>query len=72
MATTTRRIYAVKAGDKTRLVRATHPNTALMHVARGQYSVRVATQTDLEVAFKTGTLVEEPGAAPAGDETTHT
>jgi len=58
------RIYAVKHGDTMRLVRASHPNTALMHVARGEHSVRVATQTDLENAFKAGIKVEEPGQAP--------
>ena len=38
-----------------------------MHVARGTYQVRVATQGDLEQAFKAGTKVEEIGdPAPDG------
>lgn len=59
----TKRIYTVcdnKAGT-TRLVRASHPNAALMHVARSAWGVRVATQTDLEQEFKAGTKVEEAG-----------
>ncbi len=62
MATTTKRIYSVTKDGVQRLVRATHPNPALMHVARATYSVRVATQADLEAAFKAGIPVEEPGA----------
>lgn len=61
MATTTKRIYSVTKDGVQRLVRATHPNPALMHVARGTYQVRVATQGDLEQAFKAGTKVEEIG-----------
>jgi hypothetical protein len=67
MATTTKRIYSVTKDGVQRLVRATHPNPALMHVARGTFSVRVATQSDLEQAFKAGTKVEEVGEHPAGD-----
>ena len=65
----TKRIYTVcdnKTGTS-RLVRASHPNAALMHIARSAVSVRVATQTDLEDAFKAGTKVEEPGEQPAAD-----
>ena len=46
MATTTKRIYCVTKDGVQRLVRATHPNPALMHVARVTYSVRVATQAE--------------------------
>lgn len=67
MATTTKRIYCVTKDGAQRLVRATHPNPALMHVARGTYQVRVATQSDLEQAFKAGTKVEEVGEQPAAD-----
>ena len=62
MATTTKRIYCVTKDGVQRLVRATHPNPALMHVARVTYSVRVATQADLEAAFKAGIQVEEIGS----------
>lgn len=57
----TDRIYTVipKTGDeKPRLVRATHPATALSHVARQAFDVRVATQNDLEAFFKEGITVE--------------
>jgi hypothetical protein len=53
MATSTR-IY--KVGD--RLVRAAHPSTALMHVARETHPVRVATQDDLEDLLAKGVKVE--------------
>lgn len=48
MATQTR-TYTVTDKDTgdARLVRATHPSHALMHVARGAYEVRVSTQDDL-------------------------
>lgn len=62
-----KRIYTVCDNNTgtTRLVRATHPNAALMHVARHTWAVRVATQTDLEQELKAGTKVEEPGEPPA-------
>ena len=56
----TKRIYTIEKGEQVRLVRASHPNAALMHVARGTYTTRVATQSDLERAFKAGVQVEEP------------
>lgn len=49
------RVYRV--GD--RLVRATHPSHALMHVARDTHQVRVATQDDMEALLLAGTRVEE-------------
>lgn len=58
----TSRIYMVAdAGNTTtppRLVRATHPATALRHVAAEAFTVRVATQDDLVAAFEAGTKVE--------------
>jgi hypothetical protein len=57
----TERIYVVKPteGDtKARLVRATHPSTALSHVARQAYEVRVATQNDLAALIPEGVKVE--------------
>jgi hypothetical protein len=54
------RIYAVLNGDKkARLVRASHPANALQHVARTTYTVRVATQADLETLLGSGIKVEE-------------
>lgn len=62
----TKRIYSITKDGVQRLVRASHPNAALMHVARATWAVRVATQADLEQGFKAGTKVEEPGEpAPA-------
>lgn len=52
------RIYTVSDGQRDRLVRATHPSHALMHVARGALTVRVATQTDLETLLPSGVEVE--------------
>lgn len=57
MATPTR-IYTVSDGKADRLVRATHPSNALMHVARGAFTVRVASQDDLERLLKSGATVE--------------
>jgi len=58
------RIYFVRTkpveGQPTikRLVRASHPSTALMHVASSTYTVAVATQNDLEELLGKGTKVE--------------
>ena len=52
------RIYAVTDGTTTRLVRVLHPSTAVSHVARGTYSVRVATQDDLAELLPAGVAVE--------------
>lgn len=56
--TTKTRIYTIATGEKTRLVRASHPNNALMHAAREMFSVRVATQDDLENLISVGVKVE--------------
>lgn len=53
------RIYTVSDGNTDRLVRATHPSHALTHVARSAYTVRVATQADLETLLLSGAKVEE-------------
>ena len=45
MATT--RIYLVTVGATDRLVRASHPANALMHVARDIAKVKVASQDEL-------------------------
>ena len=55
------RIYAVLAlGAKhPRLVRASHPATALRHVAESAFSVDVASQDDIVNALQSGAKVEE-------------
>lgn len=58
------RIYCVKGKPdengvrEKRLVRASHPSTALMHVARDTYETAVATQNDLEELLSQGIKVE--------------
>lgn len=53
------RIYCVKAKDgQQRLVRASHPSTALTHVAKATFDVAVATQNDLELLLGKGVKVE--------------
>lgn len=59
---TQQRIYLVTIGESDRLVKASHPAAALMHVARHIASVRVATQTDLIDCLTDGVEVED--AAP--------
>lgn len=60
----TERIYCVKGKPdengkrEERLVRASHPSTAQMHVARDTYEVGVATQNDLERLLSQGIKVE--------------
>lgn len=53
------RIYIVTDGAISRLVRATHPSHALMHVVRDNYTVRVASQDDLETQISKGVKVEK-------------
>jgi hypothetical protein len=57
MATPTR-IYLITIGDKKRLVRAAHPASALMFVARDIAAVSVATQNDLIDSLAQGIKVE--------------
>ena len=64
---TTTRIYFIGAGDSARLIRATHPGPALAHVAKAAFTVRVATQDDLEALFAAGVKVEAVGAEVAKD-----
>lgn len=56
------RIYAVTSGagsvQLVRLVRASHPNTAITHVARQHYAARVASQDDIVTAMADGAKVE--------------
>lgn len=57
MATATR-IYHINMEGVVHLVRASHPNAALMHVARNVASVRVASQDDLVNSLADGVKVE--------------
>ena len=74
MATATR-IYYINADGVERLVRATHPSAALMHVAR-DYTVRVASQDDLVNCLIEGVkpenakeeAVAQPDPAPTEDK----
>lgn len=53
------RVYRVTIGENDRLVRATHPSHALMHVARDIAAVCVATQDDLIECIEDGIKVED-------------
>jgi H-NS histone family len=70
MATATR-VYLVTIGEHDRLVRASHPSRALMHVAKDIAKVGVASQDELIECLSDGIKVEtanesgdEPAAAP--------
>lgn len=52
------RIYLVSVGENDRLIRATHPSHALMHVAREIAAVKVASQDDLVQCLADGIQVE--------------
>lgn len=54
-----RRIYAVQLAGITRLVRASHPGSALAHVAKDIAVVKVATQDQLVALLGAGTKVED-------------
>ncbi len=74
MATATR-IYIVTIGESDRLVRATHPSQALMHVVRDIAAVGVASQDELVDCLADGIKVESameehsPAPAPAESKT---
>ena len=58
-----RRTYLIEPADETvklpvRLVKATHPGTAMAHVAQQLFKVRVASQDDLEALLSQGAKVE--------------
>jgi hypothetical protein len=53
------RIYVVAIGQTKRLVRASHPGTALLHVARDLAKVEVAKQEELVTLLAAGTKVED-------------
>lgn len=60
------RIYTVAHNDtgNAYLVRAASQAQALAHVARSQYSTRVATQDDIVDAMRAGVAVEDAGKEP--------
>ena len=60
----TTRIYVIRDNrpeGRTRLVRATHPNHAIKHVADAAFTATVATQDDLVKLIGLGTTVEDIG-----------
>ena len=66
----TQRIYRIDGPENTvRLVRCSHPNLAVKHVADSLFTARVATQDDLEALLLKGVPVEKPQAEqlPLGD-----
>ncbi|MFM2058427.1 MAG: hypothetical protein RLY71_2812 [Pseudomonadota bacterium] len=65
MATATR-VYLVTIGEHDRLVRASHPSRALMHVAKDIAKVGVASQDELIECLSDGIKVET--ASEAGDD----
>ena len=59
---TTARIYIITQAEKWRLVRASHPSQALMHVAKDVLKVRFASQDDIVNAIALGAKVEDAKA----------
>jgi hypothetical protein len=68
MATATR-IYIVTIGECDRLVRASHPNAALMHVVRDIAAVGVASQDELVDCLADGIKVENIKEEAAAEPT---
>lgn len=56
-----RRIYKVTDGDEVHLVRAANRAQALTYVAKGKYTLSVATQEDLVSGMSKGLTVEDAG-----------
>jgi hypothetical protein len=66
MATT--RIYLVTtAAGASRLVKAAVPSQAITHVAKQEYSVRIASQDDLVESLSNGIRLEHYGEAVQGE-----
>jgi hypothetical protein len=59
------RIYIVRLGEGERLVRASHPQVALMYIAREVAAVRVADQDSLVRLLAAGAAVECAAGADA-------
>ena len=56
----TQRIYIVGTPEnKSRLIKATHRQQALSHVANSMFTIRVATQNDLVESLSNGIQVEQ-------------
>lgn len=56
----TQRIYMVGTpGEGKRLIKATHRQQALSHVANSMFTIRVATQDDLVESLSNGVQVEQ-------------
>lgn len=60
----TQRIYIARVGDKTRLVKASHPSPVVSHVSRDLIKVSVAKQDELVAAISAGVAVEDINAQP--------
>jgi len=58
------RIYKVKHGETTKLVRATTPTVARSYVAKDLITVEVASQDDIVNIIGAGGKVEETTAGP--------
>lgn len=63
------RIYKVegKRPEDTKLVEASHPNTAISHVARGIYTASVASPKDVAQLMRSGIEVEVAGKVRQAD-----
>jgi hypothetical protein len=67
MATSTR-IYIVTSTDgATRLVKATVASQAITHVAKNEFTAKVASQDDLVQALSNGVKVETYGESAQGE-----
>lgn len=66
MATATR-IYLVNGPTGSRLVKASVASQAITHVAKSEFSVKVASQDDLVEALSNGTKVETYGETNQGE-----
>lgn len=62
------RIYIVNGPTGTRLVKAAVASQAISHVAKSEFSAKVASQDDLVQALTEGIKVEAYGADPGEQE----
>lgn len=63
------RIYIVRGPNGlTKLVKASVASQAVTHVAKGEFTARVASQDDLVYALSNGIKVETYGAEQGGQE----
>lgn len=61
------RIYAVKSGDVTTLVKATSKSAAIAHVVANAFSVTVPTQEELFNYGQEGMKIVDATAAPKAE-----